>query len=102
MRLTKEEIASIKKAIGKFVQPSNFQLFLFGSRIDASKKGGDIDLLLVVDKSFFDIVVPEKHKMLAEIKDVIGDQKIDLIIATPQDLKEEPFLETIQKSAVRI
>jgi hypothetical protein len=102
MRLTHSEIAEIKKAIIKSMPHENFQLFLFGSRIDESKKGGDIDLLLVVDEPLKDVLLRQKHVLLAEIKDAIGDQKVDLIIATAQDITKDPFLESIQKTANRI
>jgi hypothetical protein len=102
MRLNHSEIAGIKKAIVEFIPHENFQLFLFGSRIDESKKGGDIDLLLIVDESFKDDLLRQKHMLLAEIKDAIGDQKVDLIIATAQEITQDPFLESIQKTANRI
>ena len=53
------------------------ELYLFGSRTDDSKKGGDIDLYLkVVDHSaLFD----KKIKFLARVKRELGDQKIDIV-----------------------
>lgn len=42
MRLTKQEVQIIKSAILQ-VDPEA-RIFLFGSRVDDQKKGGDIDL----------------------------------------------------------
>ena len=52
------------------------QIFLFGSRVDDDKRGGDIDLLVISDKIDFST----KLKILIKIYDLIGEQKIDIII----------------------
>ena len=52
-------------------------IYLFGSRVDDSKKGGDIDLYLIVkDKAN---LFKNKIKFLAKIKKELGEQKIDAI-----------------------
>ncbi len=43
MRLKKEEIKIIKETINKFVD--NPTIYIFGSRLDDKKRGGDIDIL---------------------------------------------------------
>ena len=45
MRLEKDEIASIRSVIK--LLDSKAKIFLYGSRVDDSKRGGDIDLLVV-------------------------------------------------------
>jgi len=53
------------------------EIYLFGSRVDDSKKGGDIDLYLVVkDKSD---LFRKKLLFLAKIKKALGEQKIDVV-----------------------
>lgn len=48
MRLPKEEIEVLK---GRLTTLSHaVQLYLFGSRVDDSARGGDIDLLVVWDE----------------------------------------------------
>ena len=44
MRLSQRYIEVIKKYFKEFFQ--NGEIYLFGSRVDDSKKGGDIDLYL--------------------------------------------------------
>ena len=77
MRLTNHEITSIKQTIHEL--DSKAQIYLFGSRADDTKKGGDIDLLILSDK----IENTLKTRIDIEIKicDLIGDQKIDIIVA---------------------
>jgi predicted nucleotidyltransferase len=48
MRLEKDQIEVLKNKLSEL--SSNAKLYLFGSRIDDTKKGGDIDLLVVVKK----------------------------------------------------
>jgi len=53
------------------------KVYLFGSRVDDTKKGGDIDLYLeVIDKSS---LFEKKIKFLSRLKQHIEDQKIDVV-----------------------
>ena len=75
MRLSQHYIDVIKKNFKLFFKKGD--IFLFGSRVDESKKGGDIDLYLVVDdhQNLFE----KKIKFLSRIKRELGDQKIDVV-----------------------
>lgn len=77
MRLTEFEINAIKQT-ARQVFGSKVQVFLFGSRIDDSKKGGDIDLYIKTDagKDF-----THKIKFLVLLEQIIGEQKIDVVFA---------------------
>ncbi len=74
MRLKKEEIDSIKTVIKEFDPKAEIKLF--GSRTDDSKKGGDIDILIISGKLNFS----DKLSILVTLKERIGDQKIDILI----------------------
>ena len=75
MRLNQHYINSIKKY---FIQIfKNGEIYLFGSRIDDSKKGGDIDLYLVVENPIN--LFEKKIKFLARLKRELGEQKIDIV-----------------------
>ena len=52
------------------------RVWLFGSRADDTKKGGDIDLYIETDLMH---VVEAKIEFIVRIKEVIGDQKIDVV-----------------------
>ncbi len=77
MRLAKEQIIIIKHCVA-FVFGENAKVYLFGSRVDDTKKGGDIDLYLEVDDK--QSVFEKKLTLLSELRKNLGDQKIDLII----------------------
>ncbi len=78
-------------------------LYLYGSRADDAQKGGDIDLLLLFEnqKSASETLA-KKHNLLAEIKKLIGDQKIDLKITYKQAISDDPFLKTRLPKAIAL
>ena len=65
----------IKKAFLEVFKSGN--IYLFGSRVDDTKKGGDIDLYLVV-KDHNDLF-RKKIKFLSQVKKELGEQKIDVV-----------------------
>ena len=77
MRLKKEHIANIKEVASK-IFGKDVQIYLFGSRVNDSKKGGDIDLYIETDIK--EELLEKKIKMLSLLYTIIGEQKIDLII----------------------
>ncbi len=77
MRLNVYEVDTIKKAVHNFDEHA--QIILYGSRTDDTKKGGDIDILIISDK----IKNKELRKIRLKLYDILGEQKID-IISTPE------------------
>jgi predicted nucleotidyltransferase len=76
MRLSKHECATIKSQV-KSVFGQEAQVFLFGSRVDDLKKGGDIDLFIKIsDQSN---LLTKKIRFLARVKKILGEQKIDVV-----------------------
>lgn len=74
MRLTTEEISSIRKHILNF--DAEAKIFLFGSRVNDFEKGGDIDILVISQRIGFN----EKIKIRTGIFSEIEEQKLDLVI----------------------
>jgi predicted nucleotidyltransferase len=74
MRLRDAERSTIVQAI-RSADP-DAAVYLFGSRVDDSAKGGDIDLLVVSKK----IDVMGKLDILAALHQQLGDQRIDLVV----------------------
>lgn len=77
MRIKTEHIHIIKKLSKKYFG-EDAKIYLFGSRSDDTKKGGDIDLY--VETTLNENIFERKIKMLVELQKVLGEQKIDLII----------------------
>ena len=93
MRLLKKEVEIIKTVIAKYDESA--RIHLFGSRVSDSKRGGDIDLLVFSDKLKYD----ENLRIKIELKELLGDQKIDLVVAKD---KSNPFIDLIYDSSERI
>ena len=83
MRLSSEEVTVITEAIRQAFG-SQARVWLFGSRVQDNKKGGDIDLL-VEPPSGCDEPLDKKLQALAKIQTQLGEQKIDLVIASNPD-----------------
>jgi predicted nucleotidyltransferase len=75
MRLSGEEIRVIKEAVHG--ADTEARIYLFGSRVDDAKRGGDIDLLILSDK----LGSLDERKIRLNIYDHLGEQKIDIVIA---------------------
>jgi predicted nucleotidyltransferase len=77
MRIEKKDIIFIKKTIQIYFG-NNAKVYLFGSRVDDNKKGGDIDLYIETDIK--ENILERKLKMLVELEKFLGEQKIDVVI----------------------
>lgn len=94
MRLTSEEISIIKNIILKYVPDA--KIMLFGSRVDDTKKGGDIDIFVQTEQN---ITLKEQIKILAKIEILGVERRVDLIFKTPNS-KEQSIFDTITKSGI--
>jgi predicted nucleotidyltransferase len=78
MRLSTFEITAIKQN-AKNIFGDAAKVYLFGSRVDDSKKGGDIDLYVISENQ--DNLYEKKIKFLSALDMSLGEQKIDIVIA---------------------
>jgi len=63
MRLQKEEIELIKKVIKTYLKDA--KIYIFGSRLDDSKKGGDVDIFIITSEKV-SLGLEAKMKFLLE------------------------------------
>ena len=78
MRLSKKYVDTIKFYFKEIFNDGD--IYLFGSRVDDTKKGGDIDLYIdlgvnLTVKELIDLKIAFKLKLY----ETIGEQKIDII-----------------------
>lgn len=78
MRLTENERKLIKKAFLETFKDD--KIYVFGSRVDDPKRGGDIDLYLCPAKQY-DNERELKRKFQLLLEEYLGEQKIDIVIA---------------------
>ncbi|OIQ66694.1 hypothetical protein GALL_517340 [mine drainage metagenome] len=77
MRITSADARLIKDT-AKAAFGARAAVWLFGSRADDSKKGGDIDLY--VELPPLDYGYEKKVRFWSELVRQLGDQKIDIVI----------------------
>lgn len=94
MRLSRAEADNLKTNTRRFDEEA--ELFLFGSRTDDEKKGGDIDILILSCK----LGKAEVRKIRRAFCEQFGEQKIDIIIDNGE--LAEPFVQMIFKKAIRL
>ena len=90
MRITPIEQEVIKRAAQECFDASAV-VRLFGSRVDDSKKGGDIDLFVqtsLVDAAEISIA---HTRFLAKLYAELGEQKIDVVIDYPSRTVQLPI-----------
>lgn len=94
MRLSNKEIKILKNKL--FELSKDAKLYLFGSRVDDNKKGGDIDLLVVSDK----LDKKDLRKLRIEFFNHFGEQKLDIVL---DDGKfTNPFSKLIFNKAIKL
>ena len=95
MRLSSFEIDTIKGAVNRFAPEA--AVYLFGSRTDDTKRGGDIDLLLMSKEKLSGLCILE---ISDTIQQAIGEQKIDIVSAVQET--EDPFVQYILPEAIKL
>jgi len=78
MRLSPAQANAIKDTVARLGGPGS-RVWLFGSRVDDSLRGGDIDLLVETEA-----VIPNRIKTLCRIEGALvmalGDRKLDVLL----------------------
>jgi len=74
MRISPQEVDFLKKNILSVVPEA--VVYLFGSRIDDDKKGGDIDIMVLANKK---LSWKEKSIIRWHFFEKFGEQKLDII-----------------------
>jgi len=97
VRLTEEEIKAIVET-AKEVFGNDTKVWLFGSRVDLTKRGGDIDLY--IETPFKGDILDKKLTFLVKLENKIGEQRIDLIIRKPN--ADDEIAKIAKTSGVRL
>ncbi len=85
IRLSDYEIKTIKDT-AKEVFGEDIKVYIFGSRTDPTRKGGDIDILIKTNK---EISTDQQLTFLAKLELRGIERKVDLLVITPKtELKD--------------
>ena len=101
MRLSKSEINIIKNVACE-VWGDQTMIYLFGSRTDDSKKGGDIDLFVDLEaEQEPKKIMLQKAEFLGKLDFLLGEQKIDLLVKTHYN-NYLPIIRTAQITGIAL
>lgn len=79
IRLSDAQICTICTSFRDYFL-KNDQLWLFGSRIDQKKHGGDIDLYIETNLKNIDAIAQARDQFYTNLMMKLGEQKIDIVI----------------------
>ncbi|MEX1213595.1 nucleotidyltransferase domain-containing protein [Saccharospirillum sp.] len=96
MRLTSQQIQTIKTLVSE-VFGAEVRVHLFGSRLDDSKKGGDIDLLIQSDQ-VIDHKLRKTASLAARLQLSLDEQKFDVVVKDAQTA-DTPFYQEVSRTA---
>ncbi len=97
LRLSEKEIEIIKNTAKK-VFGKNISVFIYGSRTDLNKKGGDIDILIKINKK---VSLEDELDFLAELELRGIERKCDVLILSVNS-KIKSIHKTALETGVRI
>lgn len=79
MRITEQQRSSICRTLGRYFGPDS-RVWLFGSRVDDTRRGGDVDLYVEAE------IDPGADKFMRKIEagtaleDIFEGAKVDLVV----------------------
>jgi len=96
MRLVSAEVQLLKTKLSSLC--SDAKLYLFGSRVDDSKKGGDIDLFI---DSKTEIPLKNQMLFLKKLYKNATQRKIDLVVKSPSK-QDMPIFKTALENGIEL
>lgn len=95
MRVSRDKLHFLKELILNRIK--NVEIYLFGSRVDDNKKGGDIDILILSKEK---LSLTDKAQIRYSFFEKYGEQKLDLVNYKYDD--KSNFKDLIMLDAVKI
>lgn len=103
LRLSPKDIQSILKGLSEVSELGNsYEVFLFGSRVDSTKRGGDIDLLVVAPEEVLKSLQIKRHLLVSQAKKYISDQRLDITLRSRESLESDAFYQSIKDGLARL
>ena len=99
MRLNKNQQHTIRKTVREVFGPDS-SVYVFGSRVDDSARGGDIDLLVRLEKPQLE-TERKILRLVARLQMRLGDQPIDVLLQDPESTLSPIHLEA-QRTGIRL
>ena len=77
-------------------------MWLFGSRVDPHKSGGDLDFYIETLEPKLTVANQQKTNFIIELQDKLGDQKIDVVINILSSNYEIPIYNIARETGVKL
>jgi len=100
MRLSNHQTKAIKTAATEVFGPEA-EVWLFGSRVDENRRGGDIDLYVELPELERDEIRKLESRFWMRLQRVLGERKID-IVTHVRNSPLRPIDEQARNTGVRL
>ena len=101
MRLTPSQVETIRDTARRcFGQDAD--VWLFGSRVDDTRRGGDIDLYIETDIDTPEASWDAERRVLGALYMALGEQKIDVVVKRRGDQRQLPIFEVSRAQGVHL
>jgi predicted nucleotidyltransferase len=99
MRLTDQQRSIIRTTVTETFG-ATADVWLFGSRVDDNKRGGDIDLLIETDQVDVNAIARSEITFLTKIQMKMGEQKIDVLLDYPSRKNRPPIISIAKRTGI--
>lgn len=101
IRLSAHDLSALETLFKKHFLKED-TLWIFGSRVNSLKKGGDIDLYIETKAESANEAANMKNKFIISLEEEIGEQKIDVVLNLLKFPYELPIYIIAKEQGVRI
>jgi len=103
MRVTPRQIDTVRTFARRHFG-DDAEVWLFGSRVDDGRRGGDYDFLIETSFDQSDAIVERKLALIAELQSSqpFEDEKIDIIVKRRSSDFEIPIYAIVKNEGVRL
>ena len=100
MRLGPKERDAIAQAAREVFAPGT-AVFLFGSRVDDNKRGGDIDLLIETPQSMTPAeLVDRRTRFVSRLYRALDEQRIDIVMTAHTQQDPRPVVAAAKRTGI--
>ena len=101
MRVTPQQQSVIRTAVAETFG-ENATIWLFGSRVDDNKRGGDIDLLIETKELDVTKIVRSELAFLTKLQMKLGEQRIDVLVDYPSRKYTPPIFTIAKQTGIQL
>jgi transcription antitermination factor NusA-like protein len=101
VRLSEHDLTALINCFKQNFPEETSHIWLFGSRVDLSRRGGDIDLMIEAELTVSELVERRRNFIIA-LEKKIGEQKIDVVLYNPQTQTPATIHHEVWETGVRL